>query len=260
MKKVLAIVMAAMLVMALGACSKDELSAYQIYTQANEKLSKAGSMSADIVSTITMTAQGEEIDISVKGNVKEVTKSETEADMEMDLTMSMMGMDIPTYMYYTDGYIYMDMMDQKVKVAASAGDASYTGSLDVSFAEKDIKDVKVEELEGGGHAITFSLDGVALSDILAQQVKNSMSNMGGAGASLEGMEVEIGDVHMEVDVNKDGSLQRLLMDYPMTMTMEGESVEAKAHIEMNDIVEGGVTIEFPDDLDTYTEQDISAAA
>ena len=116
MKKILALVLTALLVFSLAGCSSAEKKAYDLYTKASENLSAADSFAADMDMEMVVTAGEEKVDATMSGSIKEVIRSKTDIDMEMDTVITQGGMDIAMTMYYTNGYSYIEAMGQKMKM------------------------------------------------------------------------------------------------------------------------------------------------
>ena len=251
MKKMLSITLASVLLFCLAACDSgsEELTPYAAYVQASQKLAEADSYEAEMLMDLTMGAQGVSIDMGVESTVKQVKKGNS-ADLEMQMAISMMGMSIDMTMYYTDGTAYMEVMGMKAKQPMSYDEALSQANYNVQFSEEAVKDAKIEQTSEGS-VITFVLDKDAMNGALDGQLDGVLSGM------MEGTEAGamISDVAMIVTLDKSSALKSMDMTFEMAMEMSGQQVDCTAHVVMNIMQQGGVSITFPDDLDSYEEAD-----
>lgn len=251
-KKICAVLLAALMVFALAACNAPETlrTVYQIYTRANEAMKSVDSLLMDISVDMRMEVMGQSMDVTMTGTAAEVIRSETDIDMRMEMSTSVFGQELGITAYFKDGVYYMDSMGQKVKMAMSVADMMKQSNTEAfMFPESAVKESSVTDKDGGKE-ISFSLDGAALDDMLMQQ-------MAGMDALLDlGADLSIGDVSLRAVVDKDERLQSMVLAYTLEMGIEGQTANADCRISLTVVQYGGVTVEFPDDLDTYEEGSI----
>ncbi|MDL2219855.1 hypothetical protein LJC04_05965 [Ruminococcaceae bacterium OttesenSCG-928-O06] len=245
MKKTVSLLLIVLMALCFVACGGEEAKTpYQLYVDANQKMTDAGSFAADAHMLISMSMMGQTMDMEMDTTIKTITRSETDIDMEMLMTMSYAGMTIDTTAYYTDGYMYALAMGQKQKQKMDAADMASQGSYNIDFTESAVKESSVTDVDGG-KLLSFVLDGSVMNDLMAQQ-------MAGTGGG-DDVDVTIEDVPMEVTIDGDGNLKNLVMDFTMVVTSQGLSIDCTVSMTMDAIQVGGVTIDFPADLDTYPE-------
>lgn len=250
MKKKLALLVAIALAIGLVGCNTDELTAYERYTAANQKLSEAGSMAADLSMDIDMTVAGQTIGATMEGSVETVANSETDIDLALLMTLNSNGLSADITAYYTDGWYYMDTMGTRQKTKMDVQDVSGSIDYNIDFPLDAVKDVQFDERDGAYH-ITFTLDGAALSDTLSRQ----LADIPGIGDA----DVEFADVVMNAIIDKENNLKSVDMVYGFSMGVSGQNTSCEAHVHMDITQIGDVSIAFPDDLDSYPEASSTVA-
>ncbi len=260
MKKVLAFLLGAVLLVSFASCGKDGDSSAktpeEVYSAAVAKLSelKALDMGADM--TITMESEGASISIGVDLVMKMLQKGDDDFDMEMSMNSDMFGQTLDFKVYYVDGVMYTDIMGQKVKMEMPATDAlNQTGSQSAIF-EMDpqwFSELNMTEEEDGSKTFTFTADPAKMkeyTDKLTSQVTQQMDESG----------MTINSVSGSVTVNQDGYIsgQNLVMD--CTMDVEGQSMNAKVELDAT-VNNPGQTFEIVvPDKDSYTETNLGDLA
>lgn len=254
MKKLISVLVMLALLFTFGACGNSDggdgpqtAQAYDIYTAANKSMQDVKSLAVDTKMTIDMEYDGETISMEMNGVIKEVIKSETDVDLEMIMTTVSAGETMDMVCYYTDGYYYMDIMGQKVKMAMPMDQImDQTNVESISFEESAVKNQGVSAVSGG-QELSFTLDGTALSDLLSEQM-SSMTQQLGAGATMT-----FNDVDFKAVVDSEGNLTSSTMAFSFSMNVEGETINASAVADMTYTQLNSTTIELPADLDTYAE-------
>ncbi len=227
----------------------DGQSAYALYVKANEALEAADSLRMNVKTTMTMEVDGMSETIMIAADAEQVFKSPTEIDMKMNMTMDFMGESMETLMYYKDGMSYMEMYGMKVKQPMDVEEASQQASTDtIAFSEEAIKQQSVNEVSGN-REITFTLDGAALSGEMLDQMNSIDSDTAAtAGAAF-------GDIELKVIIDSSDNMKTFHLSCPYEMSESGYVITGDMEIEMEVLQIGGVTIDFPTDLDTYQELD-----
>ena len=264
MKKLSSLLLSALMILSLAACGVDaekDQTAYDLYVNANQKLNEAKSMSADINAIISMTVMDETMEITTTGNIKEVMLSDTDFEMAMDFHQESDLLDESNDFssYYKDGTMYMDMdiikfkMDMPIdEYMEQASVGSSTSTLD--FPESAIAEYDIEELEDDSRKLSFTLKGSEINDLLDEMLEGSMSQMLEAlGTDLEEAEYEFNDISISLVIDKDNNINRYNILYGFSTDVEGETLITEIDMTMDILQLDGVTIEFPDDLDTYED-------
>lgn len=246
MKKILLMILAVTAALSFQGCGK-EASAFEVYMQASEAMKKVDSISMNTNTKMSISVNEEKMDMTMSGTISEVIKSETEIDMELDMQTNVRGQNMPMKAYYKDGMYYVDAEGSKMKMEMPLDKMlAQTNSNLIEFPESSITNQSLKDVDGNKE-LTFTLDGSALKDVLDKQL-SSLKNITG---SLE--DFNIGSINLKAVVDKDGNMKSCQLVFPLEMSANGQNMKMDCDIEMEIIQVGGVTINFPEDLDTYKE-------
>lgn len=149
--------------------------------------------------------------------------------------------------YYADGVYYMDLGDQKVKMEMSFEDAlAQMGNLDEMQSTEPI--CLIDSITTSGDTMTVTYSGAGMSN-LVDEVLGSM----GMDEATAGVDLQMGDVTSSVTI-KDGVIQSMSMSAVIDMGIEGVTLtmDMAMDYEINEMGDG-VTVDVPDDLDSYTD-------
>ena len=241
----------------LSACSGNSKNeAIQLYTKVNEAANNAKSCEADMTMDMSMDALGETMSIKMSGNTKQVIRSQTDIDMYMDMNMDMFGQSANVSYFYKEGFIYMDVMGMKIKTPTGLEEAvAQAGNLNLDIKEDIVKKSEVKD-EGENKVLSFELDAEKTSKAL-------LDAMGAMQQSLDALgdtEIKFSNVQYTAVVDKDENLVSEIMIADMTMKVDGQEINAKYNITVENIKYNTVeAIDFPADLDTYSEVQVPAA-
>jgi hypothetical protein len=164
------------------------------------------------------------------------------------MDMSAMGagaMDVN--MYYTNGYLYYDMGEMgQMKVAMDMAAAEEQMNVEgmAELEESWVKDSSVN-----GNTIHLVVDGTQMTEY-ADMASSSM-----AGLSEDAM--TIGDVTIDLTTDADGMPTTYKMLLPITVNAEGQTMTMDMDMTMDLVATEGVTIDFPEGMDTWQEVDAS---
>ena len=187
-------------------------------------------MDADLTMNMEMAMEGLTMNIGMTGDMK--VKNAAGADMQylMNLNMNLLGQNMNITSFYTDGYTYMDMAGQKMKVPTNYEEALKTSQTAQMMSADDMaymQDVTAADNVGGTRTIYYTMDGAQLNN-LVQQV------LAGSDAALpDGTDMSLGACKGELTQDGEGNIiqQRMLMD--MNMTAEGTAVSYEMFMELN---------------------------
>jgi hypothetical protein len=269
MKKIVALLAALLMGVSLVACGTPEptgptdttdgegslqaQAAYALWETASKAQQDAESMSFEIDYQMAMqsTASAEDaIAIKMQGPVKTITKSPTDMQLAFDFQMEMLGQSLSMQAWYLDGYYYYDMMGMKFKQAMSTEEALQQNNAKLlTFAEAAIKEQSLTEASNGGKQLSFLLDGKAMTDL----VSGALSAAGTQDADASAMDIEMSDVTVTAAIDKDGNLTECAYKFTFTMDYGDSQMTAESDVSLSGIQYGNVTIDFPTDLDSYTE-------
>lgn len=265
LKKLLAMGMAIMLVIALAGCGGDNkggnvtdengMTPYQLLEQASQKMDEADGVAYTMTMDMNMTVPGmdDAIAMNMSGDVKQQKVGENNFNLayNMNTDMSALGAGVVDMeMYYTDGYMYYNVpaANQKYKVPMAMEEAikqANSGALD-GIQEDMIKTSAVAD-EGEGKVITMTLDGTKMTDMV-------MDMAGDVAASLgEGGNITIGDIEYVAHLDNEGNMTSLTMPMEMTISAQGQEMKMTMNMTMDVTAVGGVTVDLPADLADYPE-------
>ena len=189
-------------------------------------------MDVGLQMNMQMSAQGTTIDVGMTGDMKIQNADSAQMQYIMDMNMNMLGMDIPVTTFYTDGYMYMDMYGQKLKMPMDYQEALEAAqSMQMSYGDdmSYIQDVSVVDNEDGTRTIYYAMDGAQMTSM----VQMSQNLMGTTGAVANTADTSISLCKAEVTLDGAGTIlqQRVLMD--MSVAVEGTPVDYTIFMEMN---------------------------
>ncbi len=265
MKKILAVLTAMLMVCALAGCGGDDTkgnsnnnqqaegpSAYELYTQAEQKMNDLETAEYNLNIAMNINAEGQSMDMTMGGNMKQVKTGEGDADFDlafnMNMDMSAMGQgSMDVNMYYTNGYLYYDMGELGQMKAA----------MDIETAEEQMNTEGMAELEESwikessvdGNTIHLLVDGTKMSEYV-----------GVAADSLQGLPEDamtIGDVTIDLTTDAEGMPTTYRMVLPITVSAEGQTMTMNMDMTMDIVATEGVVIEFPEGMDSWMEVDAS---
>ncbi|MCL2337062.1 MAG: hypothetical protein FWC60_06545 [Firmicutes bacterium] len=227
-----------------GGAPETSKSAYQLFSEASKTLQDAKSSSMDMDVKMDIDAAGQKETVGITGNVKQANFSTDKPEMEISMDMSMGGQTIQNIKaFYTDGYYYMDMMGQKVKMAMPVEDVlkqSNTAVLDLD--ESMIKDQKVD-----GKVLSFTLTKDAMAKLLGDNVSNMMAQLGSEKPP------EFSDVIVTATLDDKNQISNINMKFSANMTVQGQSAKFVYDMTLKVVQVDNVTITLPTDLSAYQE-------
>jgi hypothetical protein len=219
---------------------------FVIYQTAQNRMSDAAGVSMDMDMDISTEILGESYETTTVGPIITNRPSEDSLEMKMEQTTSGTGEDdIVTTSYYKDGYLYTDMAGSKIKQEMSIDDALETASYSMPLLSSWVKDKSSAPVDGGVE-VSLVLDGSAISDLIAPEL---------AELGEEADDATIGDATITAVVLKDGSLASQILSMKISLTVEGMSLDMNFVITLSNIKvsDSAIKIDFPTDLDSYTE-------
>lgn len=149
--------------------------------------------------------------------------------------------------YYTDGVYYMNLGDQKVKMDMSFEDAmAQVSGLDQMQNSEPI--CLIDSIDVSGSTMTVTYSGVGMSGLV-----NDVLGEMGMDADTAGVDVQIGDVTSSVTIS-NGTIRSMDIDMQITMTVDGVAMTMDMTMDCTVNATGDrVTVDIPDDLDSYTD-------
>ena len=255
MKKVLALLLSAAMVLSMAGCGGGK-DARTIYDEASKKTSELKDM--DLTTNVAMTmSQGDQtIDVTTAMDIQ-MTGANTE-DMRYLATgkTSMAGQDIYMSMYYEGGYYYMETMGQKIKYAMDLNQLMEQVKQSTEGANMEssyMKEITAKK-DGENQRLTFTAD----AEKMDAYVQDIMSSMGTAAAGMEGVTYKIKEASGEAVVNKDGYFSSMKIKMLMDMEVQGETISIDMDTDAVYRNPGQVVTLAAPSLDGYQEVDPAA--
>ena len=246
MKKFLFVLTAVVMIFSIAACGESDASVYELYKKAADATNAADSFEADASLKMLIKSGGQTVDQSIDMAMKLVKNGES-----MDMQMSMSGAMFANQsveMFIKDNNVYMQMQGMKLKLSGSEQYMSLgTTAQPVQFPESAIKEKQIEDVSEG-KKINLVIDGKVLSETLFEQVGSTIE-----GSGLTENDINVGDVKIEAVIGNDDLMKSIKMSFEMSMSLLGQNASIEYEISLDYKQIGNVTIEFPTDLDTYTE-------
>jgi hypothetical protein len=265
--------------------------AYALFDSASKALSAAEGYSMDMSMSMITDIDGEKMETNSTSQAI-VSDPAGNIGMKTTQTMDLQGQAVDSVVYIKDGNMYTDSLGQKLKMPI--GDISQFIKQQTSlfdFPEDALIGGSVTDVDGGKE-IELTIKGDAISDYISQaaggltsgitdatgadeDVKldegqgNESANDEGqpesdadeavSGAGLEDIlgGMEFGDFKITARVGSDGNFIEYATEMSFGIEAEGYKTSMVQNTNVTNIQLGKVTIDYPDDLDSY--QDISGA-
>ena len=246
MKRLLAIVLGAALLCPMTAYAGQSEEAKALYDQVQEKSNAITDMNAFY-----------DFKINFGGSMIE-NAGITASDMRLEMNVKMTdpdGSQMTYSMYYLDGYMYMDMLGQKIKMPIAMGDMMQQSMASANAFDVPTDIVKDMNLwdEGENKVIGFTIDDSRMNEFL-QTVLGST----GLTGMMEGTSMSLHNIKGEYVVNPNNDLIKMRLKMDMSMTMDGETITMSMDGDVG-IADPGQPVDVPvPNIAEYT--DITAAA
>ena len=251
-----------------------ETDPWQVYEEALTKQNELDGMDMSMSTAVSMMIEDQINDITLDMDCQ--MNGLQSGDLEMAATMNytMGGEQLSdtmnvlnnARMYYTGGYLYMDMFDAdvmgedavdygKIKYPADIDSvmAQFGGSTDIMELNKEaISDLTLEE-DGDTKILRYALNGDNTNSI----IESVLGQFGNTGSSISAELYQITECTGTLTINSDGYIESQSMDLAMNVSLGDEDAETVYYsVNMDaDILNPGqeVTVELPDDLDSYSD-------
>lgn len=251
---------------AVAASAADEMLAffdnYDAYVAATAAMNEETKMdiSADVSANVTVADQqvmslSMPMDMKMDMDLENMDQSKIsmtgKMDMQIDEALVEAGAETSVSQdiayYYTDGVYYMNLGDQKVKMDMSFEDAmAQVRGLDQMQNSEPI--CLIDSLDVSGSTMTVTYSGAGMSGLV-----NDVLGEMGMDADTAGVDVQIGDVTSSVTIS-NGTIRSMDIDMQITMTVDGVAMTMDMTMDCTVNATGDrVTVDIPDDLDSYTD-------
>lgn len=150
--------------------------------------------------------------------------------------------------YYTDGVYYMNLGDQKVKMDMSFEDAmAQVSGLDQMQNSEPI--CLIDSIDVSGSTMTVTYSGAGMSGLV-----NDVLGEMGMDTDTAGVDVQIRRCDLERSTFRTARSASMDIDMQITMTVDGVAMTMDMTMDCTVNATGDrVTVDIPDDLDSYTD-------
>lgn len=251
-----------------------ETDPWQVYEEALTKQNELDGMDMSMSTAVSMMIGDQINDITLDMDCQMNGLQSGDLAMAATMNYTMGGeqlsdtMNVLTNarMYYTGGYLYMDMFDAdvmgedavdygKIKYPADIDSvmAQFGGSTDIMELNKEaISDLTLEE-DGDTKILRYALNADNTNSI----IESVLGQFGNTGSSISAELYQITECTGTMTINSDGYIESQSMDLAMNVSLGDEDAETVYYsVNMDaDILNPGqeVTVELPDDLDSYSD-------
>ena len=237
----------------------DNYDAYVAATAAMNEETKMD-ISADVSANVTVADQqvmslSMPMDMKMDMDLENMDQSRIsmtgKMDMQIDEALVEAGAETSVSQdvayYYTDGVYYMNLGDQKVKMDMSFEDAmAQVSGLDQMQNSEPI--CLIDSIDVSGSTMTVTYSGAGMSGLV-----NDVLGEMGMDTDTAGVDVRIGDVTSSVTIS-NGTIRSMDIDMQITMTVDGVAMTMDMTMDCTVNATGDrVTVDIPDDLDSYTD-------
>lgn len=252
-----------------------ETDPWQVYEEALTKQNELDGMDMSMSTAVSMMIGDQINDITLDMDCQMNGLQSGDLAMAATMNYTMGGeqlsdtMNVLTNarMYYTGGYLYMDMFDAdvmgedavdygKIKYPADIDSvmAQFGGSTDIMELNKEaISNLTLEE-DGDTKILRYVMDTDNTNSII-ESVLGQMGNV--SGSMLSEDLYQITECTGTMTINSDGYIESQSMDLAMNVSLgDGDLDTVYYSVNMDaDILNPGqeVTVELPDDLDSYSD-------
>lgn len=255
MKKTMAFLLSAVMVLSLTACSGGSKGdPKQIYTDAMTKTAALKAQQMDIDMDIDMDMGDLSMGMKMKMGAQ-VKMDGDKPEMALEVSTSMLGEEMKLNYYYKENYLYLNAMGETAKVAMDADEAmGETGVTTNTMNAVDIMDkFEMTETEDGNYQFDYTIKDAAMKQTLAQ----ALAQQEDMGNLFEG-DVNFKAMSGTAVVSKDGYFLSDKMTMEFDMSMDGQSMSVTMVLDAKYKDPGkDFTITYPADLDSYPEADLA---
>ncbi len=236
------------------ASSKKETDPKKVLQNAQQKNSELSSNDLTMKLDMNIDVSGKSLTMGMEMNCKSIND---EASPQLALTGSIdsMGMSIPMEMYYKDNYLYLNILNQKMKQAMPLDDIKnqmIPSTQTFSLPEDAYKEISMTE-DGSSQVITFTADGSKMTESVNSLLSTLQSQLG------DNVSYTLNDVTGTITVNEEGYFTEEILHIPMTADIpeSGEvTMDLTCTITIHDPGKNDLSIDFPDFSD-FVESDLS---
>ena len=230
---------------------------FEMYTFAMEaiaaEIAEVNSFKLGTVMHILIDSDDETVEMEMDMIISQVTDG-SDTQMKIDAMTSVMGMDMEMTIFFKDGVAYMDMMGMQMQMPMSLDEL--LAEFDVSMDDFEAVDFELEDIisqEARVLANGVELEFVLDPDTMNDAMEEAMEMLEMMGLEGDDVTIEFKDVLLIAVLNADYHLEYTRMFSSFLIEAEGEVIFMEMDMIMEFIQFGGVTIDFPENLDEFIE-------
>ena len=194
--------------------------------------------------------------ISMNYDAKISDSGEDNMKMAMEGALSASGVSIDMNIYYSDGYYYLNMMDQKMKQQMDVSNLQKQISSTTSQSQLPVynnKNIVVSQDDYGNTVLDYELNEDGLNEYI-QMAADQISSASGSTASSDDLDgIRISSFSGTRTLDKDDNTLKDSAEFVMvSSSYEGETVTVTMEVTYNNPGKS-VTVTLPDDLNDYQE-------
>lgn len=194
--------------------------------------------------------------ISMNYDAKISDSGEDNMKMAMEGALSASGVSIDMNIYYSDGYYYLNMMDQKMKQQMDVSNLQKQISSTTSQSQLPVdnyKNIVVSQDDDGNTVLDYELNEDGLNEYI-QMAADQISSASGSTASSDDLDgIRISSFSGTRTLDKDDNTLKDSAEFVMvSSSYEGETVTVTMEVTYNNPGKS-VTVTLPDDLNDYQE-------
>ncbi len=194
--------------------------------------------------------------ISMNYDAKISDSGEDNMKMAMEGALSASGVSIDMNIYYSDGYYYLNMMNQKMKQQMDVSNLQKQISSTTSQSQLPVdnyKNIVVSQDDDGNTVLDYELNEDGLNEYI-QMAADQISSASGSTASSDDLDgIRISSFSGTRTLDKDDNTLKDSAEFVMvSSSYEGETVTVTMDVTYNNPGKS-VTVTLPDDLNDYQE-------
>lgn len=240
MKKLFFAATAGAAVFTLAACGDTSESAQEVFDKTMERQKELTSASADMDMTQTMKfdmeGETQEMTTATKGKIDMVLSPlamAMDATMEMDMMGETMSMPMDMYMNEEQGFFmqdpttetWMKLPQEQLDAVLQSTDVQVDQTEQLEQLKEFVEDFTMEETDAD-YVLTLNLDDEKFNSLVKEQAASALGEAGTTEDTAALDSINISDGLYKLTIDKETyDLTDLVMDFVMTMDVEGESLE-----------------------------------
>ena len=251
MKRIFAVLMSTALVLSLAACGQSAKTPEEIYDEAILKSQSLDALDGDMEMAMTMDMGGMSLGMKMGADIQLKKISDSEAELAMVMSTNILGEEVIVEEYFKDGYLYMnDGSGFKLKAPFDYSEVAGQATLNTATSRDFMDKLEMTEDKDGNYVFSYTIAPDKMNEYLDNALDGMDELMGEDGSFT------IGEMGGTCVIDKDYNVLSDKVHMVMDMSVEGQTVSMSVDVNLvYNAVGDAVTVEFPADLDSYTEVD-----